>query len=332
MKLYDNFPSLLEAFFTDRLMRQRDASSHTLASYRDTFRLLLEYAERRLKKPPSVLRLEDLDAPLVGGFLHHIAKDRGNTPRSCNLRLAAIRSFFRYVAFHAPDRSALIQRILAIPSKRFDRAQIAFLTRPEIEALLGAPDMNTWSGRRDHALLLVAVQTGLRVSELIGLRQDDVRLGTGAHVRCLGKGRKERCTPLTRQAARVLRAWLREQQVSASDPLFPNARGGLLSRDGVHYILTKYVALARKICPSLKTKRVSPHVLRHSTAMTLRAAGVDLSVIALWLGHESIDTVQIYLDADLELKEKIVEKTALRKGRRGRFRPKDRLLAFLKGL
>jgi len=332
MKIYDNFPSLLQAFFTDRLMRQRSASPHTLASYRDTFRLLLKYAEQRLKKPPSALRLEDLDAPLVGGFLHHLAKERGNTPRSSNLRLAAIRSFFRYASFHAPDRSALIQQVLAIPSKRFDRTQIAFLTRPEIEAVLSAPDMNTWSGRRDHALLLVAVQTGLRVSELIGLRRDDVRLGTGAHVRCQGKGRKERCTPLTRQAARVLRAWLQEQQASDSVPVFPNARGGLLSRDGVHYILSKHVALARKTCPSLKAKRVSPHVLRHSTAMALRAAGVDLSVIALWLGHESIDTVQIYLDADLELKEKIVEKTALRKGRRGRFRPKDRLLTFLKGL
>lgn len=332
MKSYDNFPSLLEAFFTERLMRQRHASPHTLASYRDTFRLLLEFAERRLRKPPSALRLEDLDAPLVGGFLHHLEKERGNAPRSSNLRLAAIRSFFRYAAFQEPGRNALIQRVLAIPGQRFDRAQVKFLSRLEIDALLGAPATSTWSGRRDHALLLLAVQTGLRVSELTGLRCEDIRLGTGAHVRCQGKGRKERCTPLTRQAARVLRAWFGEQEASPSAPAFPNARGSALSRDGVQYILSKHVAAARKTCPSLKAKRVSPHVLRHSTAMALRQAGVDLSVIALWLGHESVETTQIYLDADLALKEKIVEKTALAKGRRGRYRPKDRLLAFLRSL
>jgi len=263
MKIYDNFPFLLEAYFTDRLMRQRNASPHTLASYRDTFRLLLEYAERHVGRSPSDLLIEDLDAPLVAGFLNHLQKERGNSPRSSNLRLAAIRSFFRYAALQEPGRTALIQRVLAIPSKRFDRRQVAFLTPPEIEAILAAPDMSTWSGRRDHALLLLAVQTGLRVSELTRLRCEDIRLGAGAHVRCHGKGRKERCTPLTKQAARVLRAWLREREAASSSPAFPNARGGPLSRDGVQYILSKHVSAARKTCPSLKAKRVSPHVLRH---------------------------------------------------------------------
>lgn len=332
MKIYNNFPALLETFFTDRLTRQRQASPHTLASYRDTFRMLLEYAERRLKKAPSAVTLEDLGAPFVGEFLNYLEKERGIVPRSRNLRLSAIRSFFRYAAFQEPDRSALIQRVLSIPSKRYDRPQVAFLSRPEIEALLSAPDTGTWSGRRDHALLLLAVQTGLRVSELTGLRCEDIRLGTGAHVRCRGKGRKERCTPLTKQGGRVLKAWLRERNGAPSDPAFPNSRGDSLSSDGVEYILSKHVAVARKACPTLARKQVSPHVLRHSTAMSLRQAGVDLSVIALWLGHESVETTQIYLDADLALKEKIVEKTALARGRSGRYRPKDHLLAFLKSI
>jgi site-specific recombinase XerD len=332
MKTYDNFPSLLEAFFTDRLMRQRQASPHTLASYRDTFRLLLEYAERILRKPPSAVTLDDLSAPFVGEFLNHLEKERRIAPRSRNLRLSAIRSFFRYAAFQQPDRSALIQRVLAIPSKRYDRAQVAFLSRPEIDAILAAPDVRERGGRRDHALLMLAVQTGLRVSELTGLRSEDLKLGAGAHVRCRGKGRKERCTPLTKQGACVLKAWLRERGGSPSDPVFPNARGGPLSADGVEYILAKHVATARESCPTLQRKRVSPHVLRHSTAMFLRQSGVDLSVIALWLGHESVETTQIYLDADLALKERIIDKTPPANGRRGRYKPKDRLLAFLKGM
>jgi len=327
-----NLPRLLEAFFTDRLVRQRHASPHTIAGYRDTFRLLLGFAQERLKKEPSAFRLDDLDAPLIGAFLEHLEKDRGNSARSRNVRLAAIHSFFRYAALHEPGHAASTQRVLAIPSKRYDRKLVGFLTRPEIDALLAAPDRKCWGGRRDHVLLLLAVQTGLRVSELIGLRTQDVVLGTGAHVRCEGKGRKERCTPLRKEAVNVLRGWLRERPVDPAGPLFPNARGGALSRDGVQYLLAKHVAIARQRCPSLKKKRVSPHVLRHSTAMDLLQHGVDRSVIALWLGHESPETTQIYLTANLEMKEKALAKSAPMNVRAGRFRPGDRLLAFLKGL
>jgi integrase/recombinase XerD len=327
-----NLPRLLEAFFTDRLMRQRQASPHTIAGYRDTFRLLLGFAQQHLKKEPSAFGLEDLDAPLIGAFLDHLEKGRGNSARSRNVRLAAIHSFFRHAALHEPGHAALAQRVLAIPSKRYDRKLVGFLTRPEIDALLAAPDRKCWGGRRDYVLLLLAVQTGLRVSELIGLRTQDVVLGTGAHVRCEGKGRKERCTPLRREAANVLRGWLRERPADPAGPLFPNVRGGVLSRDGVQYLLAKHLVVARQRCPSLAKKRVSPHVLRHSTAMDLLQHGVDRSVIALWLGHESPETTQIYLAADLEMKEKALAKSAPMNVRAGRFRPGDRLLAFLKGL
>lgn len=327
-----NLASLLEAFFTDRLMRQRQASPHTIASYRDTFRLLLGFAQQRLKKTPSALSLDDLDAPFVGAFLDHLETERGNGARTCNARLAAVHSFFRYAAFSAPEHSALIQRVLAMPARRYDRRPIEFLTRPEINALLVAPDPNTWHGRRDRTLLLLAAQTGLRVSELTGLRCQDVVLGSGAHIRCRGKGRKERCTPLRRDAVASLRSWLRECNAPPSEPLFPNAQGGSLSRDGVAYLLAKHVAAARLRCPSLVRKRISPHVLRHSTAMDLLQHGVDRSVIALWLGHESVETTQMYLQASLEMKEQALAKTAPLHLPAGRYRPDDRLLAFLNGL
>ena len=332
MKTSANFAGLLEKFFTDRLMRQRQASPHTIVSYRNTFCLLLRFAQDRLKKAPSMLMLEHLDAPFVAAFLDHLEKDRGNGARSRNARLAAIHSFFQYAALHAPEHSALIQRVLAIPNKRYDRTQIEFLTHPEIEALLAAPDVSTWSGRRDRTLLLVAVQTGLRVSELVGLRCEDVVLGRGAHVRCLGKGRKERCTPLRKDSVKALRGWLRERNPRLSDPLFPSTRGGPLGPDGVEYLLAKHLATARKRCSSLKKKRVSPHVLRHSAAMELLQAGVDRSVIALWLGHERPDTTQIYLHADLALKERALAKTTPLNVQLGRYRPDDELLAFLKNL
>jgi site-specific recombinase XerD len=332
MKITANFPALLEAFFTDRLMRQRKASPHTIAAYRDTFRLLLCYAKERLKKPPSALTFQNLDAPFIGAFLNHLEKQRANSARSRNLRLAAIHAFFRYVAFEHPDHSGLIQRVLAIPNKRYDRALVEFLSPLEVEALLAAPDRNTWPGRRDQALMMLALQTGLRVSELIGLCCQDITLGTGPHVRCKGKGRKERCTPLTKQTVAIMRAWLRELGGQPSDPLFPNARGGPLSPDGVQYLLSKHVAVAQRSCPSLKKKRVTPHVLRHTTAMNLLQAGVDRSVIALWLGHESVVTTQIYIDANLALKEQILKKTASPKTCASRYRPDDPLLAFLKSL
>lgn len=326
------FPKLLEAFFTERLIQQKHASVHTLASYRDAFCLLLRYAEQRLNKAPSRLALEDLDAPLVSAFLDHLEENRGTSARSRNVRLAAIHSFFRYAALQAPDHSGLIQRVLAIPSKRYERSPIAYLTQPEIEALLSAPDLSTWLGRRDRTLLLVAVQTGLRVSELIGLRWQDVSLQTGAHVCCQGKGRKNRCTPLRKDAINALRAWQHEQPNDPSAPVFTTARAMPLSRDAVAYVVAKHVARARQTCPSLEGKRVSPHVLRHSAAMTLLHAGVDCAVIALWLGHESMETTHIYLHASLELKQQALDKTISTNGSPGRYRPDDALLAFLKSL
>ena len=327
-----SFAPLLERFFTQRLMQQRQVSPHTISSYRDTFRLLLKFAQQQLHKPPSYLSFEDVDAPLVVAFLDHLEKQRGLSVRSRNLRLTAIRSFFRYASFEAPDQVAQIQRVLAIPSKRFTRSLICFLSHVEVDALLAAPDQNTWFGRRDHAFLLVAVQTGLRLSEMTGLNRDDLTLDTGAHVRVIGKGRKERCTPLAKRTVAVMRAWLREPQRGDSQVLFPNARGGRLSADGVQYLLNKHHAAACKLCPSLEDKRVTVHVLRHTMALDLLQAGVDRSVIALWLGHESVETTQIYLEATLSMKEEALAKSTPRTGRHRRYRPGDQLLGFLDSL
>lgn len=323
---------LLEAFFVERLMRQRQASAHTLAAYRDTFRLLLRFAEARLGKAPSQLLLGELDATLIGAFLDHLEAERHNGVRTRNARHAAIRSFFRFAALHEPSHSALIQRVLAVPQKRFERRLVPFLTREEVEALLAAPDQRTWLGRRDHALLRLAVDTGLRVSELIGLRRDDVVLGHGAHVRCHGKGRKERCTPLGREAVRVLQAWLREHQGEPDDAFFPSLRASPLSRDAVERLVTKHAGEAAKQCPSLRNKRVSPHVLRHTTAVHLLQAGVDRAVIALWLGHEQVETTQMYLAADLTAKQRALARTAPLPAHVARYRPDDALLAFLERL
>ncbi len=323
---------LLEAFFTDRLMNQRQASPHTIASYRDTFRLLLQFAQQRLHKAPSALALEDFKAPFIAAFLDHLEKDRGNSARTRNVRLAAIHSFFRYVALEEPTRSAMIQRVLAMPTKRYDRKPLEFLTQEEVDAIVAAPDLATWLGRRDRTLLLVDAQTGLRVSELIGLQCQNVVLGTGAHVRCHGKGRKDRCTPLSDEAVATLRVWLRERNGDPTDPLFPSSRGGPLSRDAVEYLLKKHVATARQQCPSLENKHVSTHVLRHSKAMDLLQHGADRTVIALWLGHESVETTQIYLHSNLELKRKALAKAAPFSGRFPRYRPDARILAFLKSL
>ncbi|HKY35759.1 MAG TPA: site-specific integrase [Polyangiaceae bacterium] len=327
-----NLAGLLQAFFTDRLMHQRRASPHTIASYRDTFRLLLGFAQQHIKKAPAVLTIKDLDAPFISAFLDHLERDRGVSVRSRNVRLAAIHSFFRYVALEEPSHVAVTQRVLAMPTKRYTRRQVEFLSRSEVQVLLAAPDRARWAGRRDHALLLLAVQTGLRCSELTGLQVQHLSLGSGAHVRCVGKGRKERCTPLLKDTAGVLRAWIRERGGSETDPLFPSTRGGLLGRDGVQDIVAKHVATARLHCASLKKKRVTPHVLRHSAAMNLLQHGVDRTVIALWLGHESVETTQIYLDANLQMKEQALAKAGGPKARPDRFRPDDRLLAFLKRL
>lgn len=332
MKAEPSVAALLERFFTQRLMQQRHASAHTIASYRDTFRLLMQFIQQRLHKAPSVLALHDVDAPLVVAFLDDLEMVRAVTARTRNLRLTAIHSFFRYIAFEAPTHAAQIQRVLAIPAKRFARTLVPFLSRQEVDALLAAPDQRIWSGRRDHALILLAVQTGLRLSELTGLRREDLHIGTGAHVRVVGKGRKERCTPLSKNTRAVLAAWLKEPLRAPDQPLFPNARGGRLSAHGVHYLLAKHVAAAAEVCPSLKHKRVSPHVLRHTTAMDLLQEGNEQCVIALWLGHESIETTQVYLDADLEMKQRILDATTPPNGKPGRYRPEDKLLAFLKSL
>ncbi len=330
-----SFPALLQTFFTERLHRQRQASPHTIAGYRDTFRLLLRFAAEQLRKAPTELEIEDLDAPFIGKFLDHLEDNRGNSPRTRNARLAAIRSFFRYVALSEPSCTLFCQRVLAMPNKRYERRLVEFLNRTEIDALLAVPDTSTWTGRRDRTLLLVAIQTGLRVSELIGLRRQDVVLTTGPHVRCEGKGRKQRCTPLRKDAVTMLEAWLRECRAlsdCADDPLFPSIRGGPLSRDAVECLVAKHAAAAARACPELKGKTVTPHVLRHTAAMELLQHGVDRSVIALWLGHESVATTQIYLHADLRIKERALANTAPSHAKPGRYRPGDQLLAFLDGL
>jgi integrase/recombinase XerD len=333
VKPSSNVPTLIERYFCERLMRQRNVSPNTIASYRDTFRLLFTFAQARLHKAPSALALDDLDAPFISAFLEDLEKQRRIGVKTRNLRLTAIRSFFRFASFEEPAFSAHIQRVLAIPTKRHDKGQVPFLTRSEIEAILAAPDRTTWLGRRDYSLLLLAAQAALRLSELIGLDRDAIHLGHGAHVRCVGKGRKERCTPLTTHARVVLRSWLKEPARRGAKALFPNVHGGRLSADSIQSLLAKYVRVACERCPSLKSKRISPHVLRHSAAMELLQAGVDSSVIALWLGHESIETTQTYLHAHLALKEAALAKLKpYERGKATRFRASDRLLAFLNAL
>jgi len=302
----------LEAFFTERLTGQRHASPRTIAAYRDTFRLLLTFAQHTTAKAPSSLDLADVDAPLIGAFLQHLEQQRGNAVRTRNARLTAIHSLFRFAALQHPEHAALIARVLAIPPKRYDRVGVCYLTVEEITALLSSPDRGSWIGRRDHALLTLAIQTGLRVSELTGLRCDDV--------------------PLTRQTAAILRNWLRERRADPADPVFATRRGNALTTDAVAWRLNKHVAAAAQQCPSLRDKRITPHVLRHTSAMLLRQAGIDISVIALWLGHESLESTQIYLHADLALKERALARTAPLGTMPGRYRPTDDLLAFLDSL
>lgn len=332
MRTNINFPVLLQAFFTDRLMRQRQASPETIASYRDAFCLLFSFVRQHLDKEPSALKMEDLDAPLIVAFLCWLENDRRNSVRTRNARLAAIHSFFKYAALHDPIHSGLIQRVLAIPGKRYVKGDVEYLTRTETEALLAAPDQRSWGGRRDKTLLLLAVQTGLRVSELVGLDCQNIVFGSGSHVRCKGKGRKERCTPLSKESKEALVIWLQERNSRPSDPLFPNARGGRLSRDGVAYILHKHIFAAAQHCPSLEKKRVTPHVLRHTAAMNLLQHGVDRSVIALWLGHETLESVTVYVHANLQIKEQALARTTPLDVTPGRYRPDDDLLAFLKSL
>ena len=326
------FAPTLQAFFTERLISQRNSSPQTIAAYRDAFRLLLSFAHKQTGKQPFQLDFDDLDAPLIGAFLKHLEEDRGNSPRTRNARLAAIHSLYRYAALRHPEHAATIARVMAIPTKRFQRNTVSYLLTHEIAALLQAPDRATWLGRRDHTLLALAIQTGLRVSELVGLRVADVSLGNGAHVRVMGKGRKERCTTLTRETVAVLRQWLKERRGQPTDPLFPTRQGRPLSRHTVSLLLAKHTATAAADCPSLQSKRVSPHVLRHTNAMLLRAKDVDIATIALWLGHESTKTTHIYEHADPALKERAIARTAPLGASPGRYRPPDTLLAFLQEL
>jgi site-specific recombinase XerD len=323
---------VLQAFFTDRLIAQRRASSHTVAGYRGTFRLLLGFAADRTGKTPSGLDIADLDAPLIAGFLDHLEHQRGNNVRTRNWRLAAIHSLFGYAALHHPEHAAVIQRVLAIPAKRYERRLLTWLTEEEVDALMAAPDRDTWTGRRDHAMLVLAVQTGLRISELIALTRADVDLGTGAHVHCIGKGRKERATPLTGLTVSVLRGWLTEHASAPTVPLFPTRTGARLSHDAIEHRLAGYLTIAHASCPSLRGKHVTMHTLRHTAAMRLLEAGIDVTVIALWLGHEHIETAHIYLHADMGQKERAIARVTPPGTTPGRYQPPDPLMAFLAGL
>jgi site-specific recombinase XerD len=322
----------LQAFFTDRLIAQRAASPNTISAYKTTFRLLLSYASERAHKPPAALDIADLDAALISAFLDHLERHRHNLPTTRNNRLAAIHSLFAYLALHHPEHAGSIQRVLAMPAKRTERNLVTWLTEPEVDALLGACDNTSWTGRRDHAMFALTIQTGLRISELCGLTCQDVTLTAGANVHTLGKGRKERRTPLVAATRAVLKSWLAERQGSPADPLFPTTTGRRLSRDAVEHRLAHHVAIASVSCPSLRAKRVTMHTLRHTAAMRLLLAGNDITVIALWLGHEQIATTNIYLHADMTQKERAIERTNPLALKPGRYRPTDSLLTFLEAL
>ena len=322
----------LEAFFLQRLLGQKNASPHTVASYRDCFRLLLSFVHERSGIAPSQLRIDDVDAPTILAFLDHLERDRGVALSSRNTRLAAIHSMFRFAAFHHPEHAALIQRVLAIPNKRRQRPLVCFLTPPEVDAILSSPDRSRRIGRRDHALLLIALQTGLRVSELIGLRRQDVHLDPCAHLRCRGKGRKERATPLTRRGVQVLRAFLAERPGEPHEPVFPGPKGAPLGRDAVRRLVTRHTATAAGQCPSLVEKKVSPHTLRHACAMRLLESGTDIATIALFLGHEQISSTNVYLHAHLALKEQALARTTPPGTTTKRYQPSDSLMTFLEGL
>ena len=322
----------VQAFFAEYLCQQRRLSPQTILSCRDTFRLLLAFLQAHAGVEPSAVCIADVDAPVVLRFLTYLEQERGNSVRSRNIRLSAIRTFFRFVALRVPDNLGIVTRVLAIPMKREDHKLIGYLTRPEIQALLAAPDRSKWVGRRDHALLLTLYNSGARVSELITLKRDQVCWGASTFLQLHGKGRKERTIPLWAETVRVLRTWFAELGEYAPNIAFPSVRGKPLSRDGVDYLLKHMVQRATNACPSLAAKTISPHVVRHTTAMHLLQAGVDIATIALWLGHESIDTTHGYLQADLAMKEKALGKLDPIEGQWTRFHADDPLLAFLASL
>jgi integrase/recombinase XerD len=321
----------LQGFFTERLA-QRGVSAHTVAAYRDALRLLLCFVHDTTGKAPSQLDFDDLDTDIISAFLAHLEAVRHSTVTTRNARLAAVHSLFRYAALRHPEHAATIGRVLAIPAKRHDRTLVCFLTRPETDALLDAPDRSHRIGRRDHALLLTAVQTGLRASELLGMQVADVQLGTGPHVNCMGKGRKQRSTPLLAETVAVLGPWLKERAGASCDPVFPGPRGERLSRNGLGQLVTKHACAAAISCPSLASRRVTPHVLRHTCAMRLLESGVDVTLISMWLGHESLRSTQIYLTAHMALKEQALARLTPPDTAPGRYTPTDDVLAFLDSL
>jgi site-specific recombinase XerD len=324
--------STMQLFFTERLAKQRQASPATVRSYRNTFRLLLRFVQEQTGKVPSRLDWDDLGPTVISAFLEHLETQRHNSARSRNARLAALRSLFHYAALRHPEHALLIQQVLVIPQKRYDKVNIPFLEPEEVDALLAAPDLNRWEGRRDRALLALTVQTGLRLSEATGLRCCDIELGSGAHVRCRGKGRKERCVPLTAANVAILRVWCQERGGLRDDPLFPTRTGRRLSDDAVEARIATYKVIAAQQCPSLGRKKLTPHVLRHTCAMTLLREGVDVAVIALWLGHADIRSTNAYLHADMSIKERALARTTPAASKPGRYRPPDSLLAFLETL
>lgn len=322
----------LQAFFTERLAQQRQASPRTVAAYRDALKLLLQFAHATTGRSPAMLDWDDLDAATISAFLNHLESDRHNSVRTRNVRLTAIRALFSYAALRHPEHALLIQRVLAIPPKRFAKRSVMFLNTSEIDALLAAPDQRRWEGRRDRALLLLAVQTGLRVSELTGLNCADLTLDSNPSVRCEGKGRKQRAVPLNQTVQTALRAWVAERAGRPADPLFPTRTGRRLSRDAVALRLNTHAKAAALNCPSLLGKRLHPHVLRHTCAMDLLQAGVDTSVIALWLGHAGVRSTDPYLHADILTKEKALALLTPATVKPGRYRPPDKILAFLESL
>lgn len=327
-----DFARLLQGFFCQRLIQQRNVSHQTVCSYRDTFRLLLRFSEQHLKKPAADLHLIDVDASLVLAFLNYLETERNNCIRSRNARLAAIRSFLHYAALQEPEALAAIQQVLAIPLKRFDRAMVSYLTLVEIQSILNAPDKTTWSGRRDYVLLSTLYNSGARVSEIIALRRIDFEGTHSQAIHLRGKGRKARVVPLWKRTVSSIKKWLSQIKPEPQQPLFPNRFGQMLSRSGVESRLRMAVTNAMKSCPSLKNKTISPHVIRHTTAMHLLQAGVDLSVIALWLGHENITTTHQYLEADLRMKEKALAKLQPPNTKPTRYKPSNDILSFLDGL
>jgi integrase/recombinase XerD len=323
---------LIQSFFTQHLQLHKRVSPQTVACYRDTFRLLFQFIKEQTGREPATFRITDLAAEVILSFLDHLEEQRHNSARSRNIRLAAIRTFFRWVALREPEQIDLATRVLAVPIKRAEKRIVQGLTREEMEALLNAPDPSTRQGRRDHALLSTLYNSGARISEVTGLRRHQVIFGASAFLQLHGKGRKERTVPLWPKTARTLQAWFRELDGESQELAFPSIRGAQLTTEGANQILQRALRKASIECPSLRDRHISPHTVRHATALHLLQSGVDISVIALWLGHESIETTHIYLEADLKTKERALEKLAPAGQTVQRYKAGDEVLAFLASL